>query len=261
VNCHAVTFRSSTLIEEITEFDSPFVQRAPHGSSGQVQMKRHRSLQKMLLLGLALFVAGALFAQRAPDMKLLVNGKTMSAAVLQINGRSYVDVETLVQITNGSVKFEPNQIVLTIPGINSDGTTPQTMEGLSTGFAGNAVTALAEMKEWKGALGTMVTYGLAVDGTWAQTYHERVETSLTQASLAATSSSDHSALQLLNNQFARLAKWESDFIAERKALNGAKTVDPNTLQNDPALTKISNCARFLSAMLVSRRFSDNASCD
>jgi hypothetical protein len=79
--------------------------------------------------------------------------------------------------------------------------------------------------------------------------------------LAATTTSDRSALQLLNNQFAHLAKWESDFIAERKALNGAKTVDPNTMQNDPDLTKISNCGRFLSAMLVSRSFADNASCD
>jgi hypothetical protein len=107
----------------------------------------------------------------------------------------------------------------------------------------------------------MVTYGLAVDGTWAQTYRAQVETSLTQANLAATTIADHSAFQLLSNQFARLAKWESDFIAERKALNGAKTVDPNALQNDPALTKISNCSKFLSAMVVSRIFADNATCD
>ena len=135
------------------------------------------------------------------------------------------------------------------------------MEGLSTGFAGDAVTALAEMKEWKGALGTMVTYGLAVDGTWAHTYHDQVEASIARASVAATSNSDHSALQLLSNQFAHPAKWESDFIAERKVLDGAKTVDPNALQNDPALTKISTCGRFLSTMLVSHIFSDNASCN
>lgn len=234
---------------------------AAGAAQGRYSMKIHRSLQRVLLLGFALSLAGILFAQRTSDMKLLVNGKAMSAAVLQVDGRSYVDVETLARITNGSVKVEPHQIVLTIPGSGSDTAAPQTTEGLSNGFASAAIIALAEMKEWKGALGTMVTYGLAVDGTWAQTYHDRVETSLTQATVAAATNSDHSALQLLTNQFAHLAKWETDVLAERKALNGARTVDPNSLQNDPALTKISNCGRFLSTMLVSRISADNASCD
>jgi hypothetical protein len=31
--------------------------------------------------------------------------------LLQVDGHSYIDTETLAQITNESVKFEPNQIV------------------------------------------------------------------------------------------------------------------------------------------------------
>jgi hypothetical protein len=31
--------------------------------------------------------------------------------LLQVDGHSYIDIETLAQITNESVKFEPNQIV------------------------------------------------------------------------------------------------------------------------------------------------------
>jgi len=224
-------------------------------------MKKHRRLQTLLFIGFTLSLATALFAQRASDIKLLVNGKVINAAVWQVDGRSYVDVETLARITNGSVKVEPNQILLTIPDSGLDAAAPQNTLGLSKGFASEAVTALAEMKEWKGALGTMVTFGLAVDGTWAQTYRDQVEASIARASVAAMTGSDRSALQLLNNQFAHLAKWESDFIAERKALNGAKTVDANAIQNDPALTKISNCGRFLNTMLVSRTFADNASCD
>jgi hypothetical protein len=37
----------------------------------------------------------------------------------------------------------------------------------------------------------MVTFGLAVDGSWAQIYHERVQTSLEQATVAASTNSDH----------------------------------------------------------------------
>jgi len=32
-------------------------------------------------------------------------------------------------------------------------------------FQSAAIAALAEMKEWKGVLGTMVTFGLAADGS------------------------------------------------------------------------------------------------
>jgi hypothetical protein len=95
---------------------------------------------------------------------LLVNGKSTSAVVLQLDGRSYIDIETLAQITNGSVKFEPNQVVLTIPNSNFDANSPQTTAALSKDFASAAIATLADMKEWKGVLGTMVTFGLAVDG-------------------------------------------------------------------------------------------------
>ena len=63
---------------------------------------------------IALLLVGALSAQRAPDKKLIVNGMTTGMAVLQIDGHSYVDIETLAQITNGSIKSEPDRIVLTI---------------------------------------------------------------------------------------------------------------------------------------------------
>jgi hypothetical protein len=230
-------------------------------AQGRYSMNRHLNLQRVVLLGFVLSLAGVLFAQRLPDKKLLVNGKTTGAAVLQVDGRFYVDIETLAQITNGSVTVEANQIVLTIPSSNSDATSPQTTQGLSKDFASAAIAALAEMKEWKGALGTMVTFGLAVDGTWAQIYHDRVETSLAQATVAASTNSDRNALQLLNNQFANLAKWASVVVAERRALNGARTMDPNALQNDPVLAKFSNCGKFLSTMLVSLIFVDNSSCD
>src|SRR5258707_7618070 len=117
------------------------------------------------------------------------------------------------------------------------------------------------MKEWKWALSKVITYGLAVEGLWAEAYREQAETSLAQATVEASTNADRSALRLLNNQFAHLAKWESDVFADRKALNGAETVDPNALQDDPALTKISSCGTVLNNMLVCRTFADSPSCD
>jgi hypothetical protein len=224
-------------------------------------MNRRLNLQRAVLLGLVLSLAGVLFAQRLPEKKLFVNGKGTGVAVLQVDGHSYVDIESLAQITNGSVTVEPDRIVLTIPDSSPPAASPQTTQGLSKEFASAAIATLADMKEWKGVLGAMVTFGLVVDAKWAQTYHDRVESSLAQASVAASTNSDHDALRILNNQFSSLTKWAGTFIAERQAFNGARTVDPNSLKDDPVLAKFSNCSKYLSAMLVSGVFADNSSCN
>lgn len=224
-------------------------------------MNTRRNLQRLVLLGFVFSFVAVLFAQGPSDKKLLVNGKNTGVTVLQSEGRFYVDIETLAQITRGTVTVEPTQIALTIPSANSDATSAQTTEELSKDFVSAAIVTLADMKEWKGALMTMVTYGFKVDGSGAQTYREQAETSLAQAAVEASTNADRSALQLLSNEFAHLAKWESDVLADRKVLNGAETVDPNALQDDPALTKISTCGRFLNNMLVGRKFADNPSCD
>ena len=46
---------------------------------------------------------------------LIVNGQTGQVTVVQMNGRSYVDLETLARIANGSLGFSGNQITLTLP--------------------------------------------------------------------------------------------------------------------------------------------------
>jgi hypothetical protein len=58
-----------------------------------------------------------------------------------------------------------------------------------------------------------------------------------------------------------VAKWASGVTADRQAMNGGKTMDPNALQNDPALAKISSCASFLNSMLASGSFADNSNCN
>lgn len=222
----------------------------------------------------------------APTKKsFVVNGKTVNAEVLVVDGRSYIDLDSLAQIadiTNGSLTVEPNQISLTIPvqassaaGSNAavtnapatgaataqvENETPPSLPGFSKGFVSNAINALAEMREWKAATETMITYGLAVSEAWAQGYRSQAQDDLTQASLAAATDDDRNALTLLRNEFDALDSWSGGTIAARQALNGAPTIDPNTLQNDPVLAKINACGDFLSGMLLSGTFTDNANC-
>jgi hypothetical protein len=253
-------------------------------------------LRVILLFGFV-SLAGALLAQDSPEqntpeqstpeqgttkkseMTFIVNGKTVDAHVLDLDGHSYVDVDSLTQIaliTKGSITVEPNRIVLTIPAPASNApggapatasanaptetTPPPEVPGLSKEFVTVAIGDLAVMREWRGATATMITYGLAVSEAWASGYQDRAQDGLMQATLAAATDDDRQALGLLKNEFGMLADWSGDALAARQALNGAQTIDPNALQNDPIVAKIDKCGAFLSDTLLSGAFSDNASC-
>jgi hypothetical protein len=233
-------------------------------------MNEHKSFRLILVLGFALSFAGVVSAQVTPDKALVVNGKTAEAGIRQIDGHSYIDIEALAQVTDAVITVQADRIILTIP-VAKPAAAPsapapqaaqpiQPAQGLSREFASAAISTVAEMRGWRGVVETMVTYGLAVSGTWARDYHDQADGVLRQATLAATTDSDRSALQLLRNEFDTLDGWTSDVQAARRVLNGAQTVDPNALANDPVLTKITNCSRFLNGMLVSGEFSDDGSC-
>jgi hypothetical protein len=248
--------------------------------------KRFLSLLSLgLSLGLILSVSETV-AQDTPTRTLIVNGQMLDAGVVLVQGRSYVDIEGLAEGMGGSVTFEANQISLTIPGpppseaaqtppaseaaqtppaseapqTPPPSTAPQTPEGMSKDFQKIAVFTLAEMREWKGAISTVVTSGIPVVGTWSQDYHDRGEADLMQAALAASTEPDRQALQLLQQQLTRLSEWADTVLGEREALNADRTIDPNSLQKDQSLAKISKCGQFLSSMIVSGTFSDDSSC-
>jgi hypothetical protein len=232
-------------------------------------MRNRNGIPYLCVFGFILLFAGILLAQNVPDRALIVNGKS-AGMVVQMDGRAYVDVETVAQFTNGSVTLEPNRVVLTFPisGSNaapSPGPAPQPLAplpppGLSRNFASLAIAELAEMREWRGAVGTILTYGVPVVGTWPQDYHDRVEANLGQVGLAASTAADQDAFQLIQNEFSNVARWASDVVTTRQSLNATNSVRPDAMQSDSTLTKISDCSRFLSSMLVSGVFADNQSC-
>jgi hypothetical protein len=224
-------------------------------------MKNPGRLAYVVLLGIIMTLAGMLLAQTTPDRTLFVNGKSVGT-VTQIGGRSYLDIDTVAQIMNGTVTVEPNRILLVTtgkePGPNSSA--PPVPRGLSKEFARSAVAELSEMREWRGAVGAILSYGSPVVGSWPQDYHDRVEADLAQTAVAASTAADQDALQLLRNEFQNLSQWTSDIVSARQSLDATKSVDPTAMQNDQALAKITKCSSFLNSMLVSAVFADDASC-
>lgn len=133
-------------------------------------------------------------------------------------------------------------------------------KGISRQFASVAIAALADMREWRGAIAAMIRHGLAVSDAWAAGYRDQAQADLAEAEVAATADDDRNALQLLRNEEQNLESWWNTVLSQRQALNGEATVDPDALKNDPMLAKIRACGQFLNSMIVSGTFSDNIAC-
>jgi hypothetical protein len=223
---------------------------------------------ELLLLLALVFVPGITLAQVEPlNRTLVINGHAGEAAVVEINGHSYVDLEALARLTNGSLHFESNRILLTLP--MSTGSAPTSVPppspvddiGFSRDFMRAGIEAIAGMREWASTLAYAIQNGYQVTDSWVATYREQASNNVKLASIAASSEADRNAFQLLNNEFEAVRQWSNTLVEARKSMDTAKyVVSADALRNDPLSQKIITCGHFLSSMLGSGRFQDDSSC-
>ena len=77
---------------------------------------RHTSFRKILPLAACLLVPRLALSQVPRQSGTLsVNGYPGQVPVIQVNGRSYVEIESLARLTSGSMSFRGKQIILTFP--------------------------------------------------------------------------------------------------------------------------------------------------
>ena len=138
---------------------------------------------------------------------LAVSGLQGQAKVIQVEGRNYVDVDGLARLTRGSISFDGNQIVLTLPGYGTNApaqaavpseapATPQAPSsppGFSKGFVTSGTEAMAQVREWHTALRTAIEHGVPINDQWLGTYYAQARESLRLASAAISTDSDKSA--------------------------------------------------------------------
>jgi hypothetical protein len=208
-------------------------------------------------------------AQASSQAKtLVVNGRSGDATFVQLNGRTYVDLETLARIGDGSLAFRANQVTLALPAspatppaTESPGGHPAAQTGLSRDFRMAAIETLAEMREWASAVANAIQNGYPITESWVVDYRQKAATSLQKTKGTASTESDHSALALLTNEFQNVETWSNDLIEARKNMDTAKyTMSPDALRTEPLSQKIVNCGHSLGTMLGSGEFQDDLSC-
>jgi hypothetical protein len=217
-----------------------------------------------MMLVMLLSVPALAISQAAKETRtLIVNGQSEQVTVVQVNGRSYVDLEALARVANGSLGFNGNQITLTLPGaangpVAADSSTNSPADpGLSKGFLKAGIEAMSLVREWHSALANAIQNGFRLAESWLSGYRNQAATALRLASVAATTDSDRNATQLLNNEFENMKMLSNNYVAARQSVD---YIAPDALTNDTLNQKIINCGHSLAAMAASGQFVDDGSC-
>lgn len=221
-----------------------------------------------LALVLSVMVPLPAWPQGPPANKTLeINGHNGEAPVIDIQGRTYIDLESLVRIANGSLSFQKGQITLWLPASQS-GQVPYsssqsgpTQVDFSRDFIKSAIEEISLMREWASPLANAIQNGYPVTDTWVAPYRAKAESGLRIVSTSASNDADRNALQLLANDFQALQQWSTMLIDARKTMSAANyAISSDALHNHPLSQKIISCSRFLDSMLASGHFQDDVSC-
>jgi hypothetical protein len=226
-------------------------------------MRRRPSSAQLAMVVLLVVPALALSQAAQETRTLIVNGQPGQVTVVQVNGRSYVDLEALARVANGSLGFNGNQITLTLPGAanapppTTTSGSPPANPGFSKGFLKAGIEQMSLIREWRSALANAIQNGFPVAADWLATYQGQAATALRLTSVAASTDSDRNAFQLLTNEFENMKQLSNKYVAARQSLN---YIAPDSLTNDPLNQKIVNCGHSLAAMAASGEFVDDGSC-
>jgi hypothetical protein len=219
-----------------------------------------RSLAKLaILLALPMAVKGQATQQSGT---LTIVGQTDQATLLRINGKSYVDIESLARITHGSVRFQGNQTILTLPvqaaaaapGVPAQ---PAKVPQLSGGFLSAEIESLTQIREWRAALVNAIQNNYPVTDNWVAGLRRTADAKLQLAIAAATTDPDQKAVELLRTEFTNMQQMSDQFLAMHAKAN---YIAPDSFDNNSLDQKILTCEHALVSMAATKQFQDEPSC-
>jgi hypothetical protein len=222
-------------------------------------MKMRISVLAALLSALLMLPANGNSQTPQKATTFTIAGHTGEAQILQINGKSYVDIETLARLIQGSLSFKGNQTTLTLPPSDAEApaATPHAKAGFSTAFVQAGIEELSVIREWRIAIVNAVLNNNPISVDWLSAHHRQAEKCLALTSAAASTDDDRSAYPLLSAEFNNMEKLSEAYLAMR---NQAAFLSPDTFGNGPLEEQILTCARGFVSMTETHEFQDQAAC-
>ena len=177
-------------------------------------------------------------------------------------GENYVEVDELARITGGSLRFERNQIILTLPG--SGDTSSQAVQsaptqtvGISRPFLAAGIETMRQILEWHAALKAAIERGYPLSDVWIGNFRRQIQASLKHTEAMASTDMDQKAFPLLTNEFNTMNALTDEYI---KITVSRDYLAPNSLNSDPLNQKLLTCSQSLASMASSNQVVDDGSC-
>jgi hypothetical protein len=219
----------------------------------------------LLIVSTVLLSSALVSAQTGRETRtLVVSGQPGEAAVIERNGKSYVDIDALARLTNGSLSFKGTQIVLTLPG--ASGGAPAAAPDVGSGPANSAFSKeflkagadqVAVIREWRGALAEAIQNGYPATAESMSKYRAQAIKGLHLVFVAVSTGADRSAYQLVSNQLDNMQKLSNKIVA---AHDDMQNITPDSFRDDPLNQQVTNCSKSLVAMGATGQFQDDGSC-
>jgi hypothetical protein len=187
---------------------------------------------------------------------LVVNGHSGTAKVVQVQGHNYVEIDGLARLTNGTISFKGNSIVLGLP-TSVPAPAPEEEKGLSKSFLLAGIEVGARIREWHAALQTAIERGVPLTTGWLNNYQQQAEQSLRVTQVAIQTDADRAAYPLLQAEFSNMKNLQDKYVGMATNL---QYIDPNSLASDPLNQKVVACGHALTSMASTRTFSGEGVC-
>lgn len=236
-------------------------------------MKKASHLKIRVDMGVFLFIltgctASMMWSQTEQRKSLVINGKEAMNGVIVIQGKTYVDVDTFARLTNGSVSYQGNHVILNLPqstghslAPNPTPNQPTDTNALSREFIKSGIEEINLLREWASPVANAIQNGYPITDNWVAAYQGNATNGLHLASANMSTAADRDAYQLLANEFEAVREWSTNLVEARKSMNAAHyATSPGALAADPLSQKITKCGHFLSSMFASGSYQDDGSC-
>jgi hypothetical protein len=229
-------------------------------------------LTAMILLGSAILLS----QDAGQKSTLIINGQSTQVPLIQVNGHPYVGLEALAKAVNASLSSSGNMFALSLsggsannpsyaassgaaaPAATNQAAATSSNQGFSRQFLDAGIEQMSTLREWHAALASAIQNGIPLSAGLLAPYKAQAATNLRLAEVAAVTPADHSASQLLNNEFQNMGKLSDKYINRRADLT---YISPDSLSNDDLNQRIIACGRSLRSMAASGQFVDDGSCD
>jgi hypothetical protein len=198
---------------------------------------------------------------KSKNETLAVSGYPGQVPIVQLNDKSYVDLEQLARLTKGSLTFKADQIILafaaTVATPAQPPEPPKPKAGFSKAFEQASIEQMGVIREWRSGIAYAIEKSYPLGDDWVGAQRRNAEKSLALANAAISTEDDRNAAPLLSAELNHVQNLSDNYLAMRK---DAQYIPPDFLDNDSQNQQLLSCSRGLAAMFAGGKFEDIAEC-